>query len=454
MSLRRRLVLALGGMLLVLALALVGVRLSLQAYLTAQVDARLLALAGDAKQVLAIAQRAANGTTGPATALVSDVWVGGVGPLERTVTVQAPGDDPDLVPRLDGSEPVGVAIERPTASGEAQSVRLVVAQLNDRRRVAVAVPLTRLDAVVARLTRILALAWLGVAALSVAVAVWVDRLGVRPIGQMTAVARAVTGRAKGAGVGGARVPPGRPGTEAAELGDALNTMLDTVEASEVRQRRFVADASHELRTPLTSLKGYSELYAAGALRSPDEVADAMRRINAEATRMAGLVDNLLALSTAEAGAPLALGAVDVGVRLADVAADLRAGAPDRVVEVDAQPGLMATADAARLHQALLALGTNAVRHGAGPIVLRARATSGGVRIEVSDAGRGVPAAEQDAIFEPFHRAAAPGTRGSGLGLPLVAAIARAHGGQVGVDSPPGAGATFWLTLPGQTPEPT
>jgi two-component system, OmpR family, sensor kinase len=445
MTLRRRLLLALGGMLLVLALALVGVRISLQAYLISQVDARLLTLAGDARQVVAIAQRAANGTTGPATALVSDLWVGGVGVKGRMVTVEAPSDDPELVPQLDGAEPVGRAVERATASGRAASVRVVVAQLNDRRRVAFAVPLTEVDAATNRLTLMLGLAWLAVAAVSAVIAVWAYRLGLRPIARMTAVARAVTGRAGAGEAIDARVPPGRPGTEAAELGDALNTMLDSVEASAARQRRFVADASHELRTPLTTLMGYSELYAAGALSTSDAVADAMRRINSEAARMAGLVDHLLALSTSDA-TPLVLSSVDLGALLGDVAADLRAGAPDRVVEVAVAPGLSVRADASRVQQALLALGTNAVRHGAGPIRLAARADADGVRIEVSDAGPGIPAAEQDAIFEPFHRAS-PGTRGSGLGLPLVAAIVRAHGGRVGVTSAPGAGTTFWLTLP-------
>ena len=447
MSLRRRLLLALGGMLLVLALALVGVRIALASYLTSQVDGRLLTLAGDARQVVAIAQRAANGTTGPATELVSEVWVGGVGVNGRTVTVQAPSDDPGLVPRLDGSEPVGRAVNRATASGRAASVRVVVVQLNDRRRVAFAVPLTEVDAAVGRLTWMLGLAWLVVAGVSAAIAVWADRLGLRPIARITAVARAVTGRAGAGGAIDARVPPGRPGTEAAELGDAFNTMLDSVEASAARQRRFVADASHELRTPLTTLQGYSELYARGALDTPDAVADAMRRINAEASRMAGLVDNLLAVSTADA-APLALGSVDLGSLLADVAADLRATAPDRAVSVEVAPGLVVTADASRVQQAVLALGTNAVRHGAGPIRLSAMADAGGVRIEVSDSGPGIPAAEQEAIFEPFHRAS-PGTRGSGLGLPLVAAIARAHGGRVGVRSGVGTGTTFWMTLPGR-----
>ena len=135
-----------------------------------------------------------------------------------------------------------------------------------------------------------------------------------------------------------------------------------------------------------------------------------------------------------------------GITLAT--ADLRAGAPGREVEVTVPPGLSVTADASRVHQALLALGTNAVRHGAGPIRLAAKADADGVRIEVSDAGPGIPAAEQEAIFEPFHRAS-PGTRGSGLGLPLVAAIARALGGGVGVRSAPGSGTTVWLTLPGR-----
>ena len=84
---------------------------------------------------------------------------------------------------------------------------------------------------------------------------WVDRLGLRPIAEMTEAADAIT-----AGDTTRRVPPGPPGTEAARLGEALNAMIDTNAATQARMRRFVADASHELRTPLTTLQGYAALH--------------------------------------------------------------------------------------------------------------------------------------------------------------------------------------------------
>ena len=158
---------------------------------------------------------------------------------------------------------------------------------------------------------------------------WVDRLGLRPIAQMTEAADAIT-----AGDTGRRVPPGPPGTEAGRLGEALNAMIETTAATQERMRRVVADASHELRTPLTTLQGCASLHASrppGPLGAAGraEVDDAMRRIGDEAARMRRLVEGLLDLAGLDEGRGLRREPVDLGPLLGDPAGTsvtVRAGA--------------------------------------------------------------------------------------------------------------------------------
>ena len=152
---------------------------------------------------------------------------------------------------------------RGTASGTAHRVRVVTATLpNGRAQAVLAIPTTSADVATKRLTMTLGLVGLVVAAVVGLLLWWVDRLGLRPIAQMTDAADAIT-----AGDTTRRVPPGPPGTEAARLGEALNAMIDTNAATQQRMRRFVADASHELRTPLTTLQGYAALHT-GRVGSP------------------------------------------------------------------------------------------------------------------------------------------------------------------------------------------
>ncbi len=144
-----------------------------------------------------------------------------------------------------------------------------------------------------------------------------------------------------------RLAGATPNTEVGRLNRSLNTMLSRIDrafadrASTIAQmRRFVGDASHELRTPLVSVRGYAELYRMGAMSSPDDVAQAMERIEKEAIRMGALVSDLLALARLDESRPLDPGPVDLVPLARDAALDARASAPDRVITVvvdDAEP---------------------------------------------------------------------------------------------------------------------
>jgi two-component system OmpR family sensor kinase len=131
-----------------------------------------------------------------------------------------------------------------------------------------------------------------------------------------------------------------PNTEVGRLNRSLNTMLNRIDrafrdrARTIDQmRRFVGDASHELRTPLVSVRGYAELYRMGALQTPEEVGQAMDRIEKEAIRMGGLVEDLLALARLDEAKPLVLAEVDLVPLARDAALDTMAANPGRVVTV-------------------------------------------------------------------------------------------------------------------------
>ena len=466
MTLHRRLVIAVSALTMVLVVAGLGVLLVQRAFLVGRLDAQLAALAQSPRAILLASARADAGA--PAAGL-SDIYVGRMAADGTLTTILAPTSDPGLVPALVPGERVTDPQARPTASGEASRVRVVTAPLpNGRAQAVLAVPTTAADAATRRLALTLGLVGLAVAGVVAMLLSWVDRLGLRPIAAMTEAADAIR-----AGDTARRVPPGPPGTEAARLGDALNAMIDSNAATQERMRRFIADASHELRTPLTTLQGYAALHTgrAGTTATPDavapvegvtspevaspEVADAMRRIGEEAARMRRLVDGLLDLARLddlEALGGLAREPVDLGVLVRDVAADLRMVAPDRVVTVQAPQSLIVSGDRDRLTQGLVGLTSNAVRHTpAGTAVwLRVVPVPGAVRVDVADAGPGIPPEHVPHVLGRFHRVEAGRSSsrgGSGLGLAIVDAIARAHGGSVSVVSEVGRGSTFTLNLP-------
>ena len=262
-----------------------------------------------------------------------------------------------------------------------------------------------------------------------------------------------------------RIPARTAQDEVSSLSTSLNVMLAQIEqsfavreASEERMRQFVADASHELRTPLAAVRGYAELFRQGAVSKPEDVATAMRRIEEEATRMGGLVQDLLLLTRLDDQRPVRLGPVDLTVLGADAAQDARALDPSRTVTVVALDGELAPTtvqgDDARLRQVLTNLVGNAINHtpAGTPIEIAVGRRAGGrAEVQVRDHGHGVDPEKARRVFERFYRADPSRVRGkgggNGLGLAIVAAIVAAHHGKVGVAPTPGGGATFVVDLP-------
>jgi two-component system OmpR family sensor kinase len=317
-----------------------------------------------------------------------------------------------------------------------------------------ALPLEDVDDAVARL-RTVAFVSTGAALAVVAlVAWWVVHLGVRPIKRMTETATAIAG-----GELSHRVPDATPGTEAGELGTALNSMLGRIEEafdertrSEDRLRRFIADASHELRTPITTVRGYAELYRAGGLPHGEDLDEAMRRTEQESVRMGGLIEDMLQLARLDQGRPLLREAVDLAEVAADAARDAGAVAPDRSVTCEAVGPIVVSADEDRIRQVVANVVGNALVHTdpGTPIVVRAFRTGDHARLEVVDRGAGMPPEVAEHAFERFFRADPSRSRhrgGSGLGLSIVQSVVAAHGGQASIESQVGLGTTVRIDLP-------
>jgi two-component system OmpR family sensor kinase len=233
-------------------------------------------------------------------------------------------------------------------------------------------------------------------------------------------------------------------------------------ASEARMRRFVADASHELRTPLATVRGYAELYRMGALDEPAKVDDTMRRIEGSATRMGGLVEDLLLLARLDEGRPVAREPVDLTVLAADAVSDLHALDPDRPARlVPLDPGtnggpVEVTGDDARLRQVVANLVGNVVRHtpAGTPVEIAVGTADGAGVLEVRDHGPGIDPAHAARVFERFYRVDASRTResgGAGLGMAIVAAIVGAHRGHVSLAETPGGGTTVRVAVPAGVP---
>ena len=248
-------------------------------------------------------------------------------------------------------------------------------------------------------------------------------------------------------------------SEVGRLGAALDTMLDRIEAavaqtkaSEERMRRFVADASHDLRTPLTSVRGYAELYRQ-APDDPEVLARSMERIEAEATRMSRLVDELMLLARLDQPREAATGPLDLGRITGEAVDAIRAVDGDRTYDLSVPLDTIVAGDADQLRQVFDNLLTNARIHTPPGTTVEVSLRAGSdeaVTVDVSDDGPGFGEDDRGRAFDRFWRATRSDENplsGSGLGLAIVDAIVRAHGGTVTLDAAPSGGARFTVTLP-------
>jgi two-component system, OmpR family, sensor kinase len=279
-----------------------------------------------------------------------------------------------------------------------------------------------------------------------ALGLWVVGLGLRPLRAIEETAEAIT-----AGDLSRRVEQADPQTEVGRVGAALNTMLDRIEASDRRLRRFIADASHELRTPLAAVRAYAELFDRGAASRPDDLERSMSGITRESERMSLLVDDLLLLARLDEGRPLERKPVDLAALVGEAVDAARVVEPARPIELFVEPATV-TGDEARLRQVLDNLLANARAHtpAGTPVSVELRRVDGRAELTVADHGPGLTDEQADRVFERFYRADTSRARasgGAGLGLSIVAAVTEAHGGTAAARPTPGGGATFVVTLP-------
>ena len=287
-------------------------------------------------------------------------------------------------------------------------------------------------------------AWVGLAALvaGLLVAVGLARRILTPVGQVTRTAREITETdlSRRIDVSGH--------DEVSELAHTFNAMLDRLQAAFDQQRQFVDDAGHELRTPITVIRGHLELLEHG---DPDDQAVTVDLVLDELDRMHRIVEDLLVLARAEQPDFVAVRPVDLDDLLLAVQRHADTLSSSHGVAIDALAVGRVQADPQRLTQALIQLVDNAVKHTdpGTPIALGSAMDEHQVRLWVRDEGPGIPAADQERIFDRFARGTRSPRRsdGAGLGLAIVRAIAEAHGGAVDLASAPGRGTTFTLRLP-------
>lgn len=248
-------------------------------------------------------------------------------------------------------------------------------------------------------------------------------------------------------------------TEIGRINRALNSMLDSIESA-VRgkdktlsqMRRFVSDASHELRTPLVTVRGYAELYRMGAIKSKQDLTEAMGRIESEAIRMSGLVESLLTLTRMDELEnmkkkpsdliDLAQASVkDASVAHQEISFRISTELKTCILEIDGD----------RIKQVLTNLLANASRFApkSSEVTVEIKDLGEKIRVSVIDRGEGVPESLREKIFDRFYRIDNSRNRetgGSGLGLAIAKSIIDAHGGRIWVDQTPGGGATFSFEL--------
>jgi len=295
----------------------------------------------------------------------------------------------------------------------------------------------------------------GALVVSVLVALWLVRLGLRPLRDVVRTAEAITD-----GDLIHRVPNANGRTEIGRLAETLNVMLERIQSgfrelqtSESRLRQFVADASHELRPPIAAvLSAFAQLFKYGATQSGDDMERVMSGIERESGRMARLVEDLLVLARFDEQRTLEPELVElVGLVTESVDTALIVG-PQWPISFKVIDAVEVMGDPVALRQVVDNVLKNVRAHTppGTPSTVRVRRSDNEAVIEVEDQGPGLTALDPQFVFERFFRADASRSRdtgGSGLGLAIVATITQSHGGRVEVEPGESGGALFRIVLP-------
>ncbi len=382
-----------------------------------------------------------------------------IAPGGKTFAPKLPAHIRGLTARGRGGGAVYFTVSSTQAGGSQFRVR--AALLDNGRQLIVATPL---GDTVGTLHRLLAveLAVTLVALLAAGLlGWWLVRVGLRPLRAMERSADEIA-----AGEPHQRLAGENDRTEVGRLARALNVMLGRIQtafaerdaterdlrASEARMRHFVADASHELRTPLAAVSAYAELFERGANHHETDLGRVMSGIRGESARMKSLVEDLLQLARLDEGRPVEREPVELVGLAAEAVQTARTVASAWPVHLDAEEPVETMGDRDRLRQVLDNLLVNVRTHtpaGTSTTVRLSRLDDVAV-VEVADDGPGLDGEQASQVFERFYRADPSRSRvhgGAGLGLSIVKAIVTAHGGQVSAGSAPGGGAVFTVRLP-------
>jgi signal transduction histidine kinase len=312
----------------------------------------------------------------------------------------------------------------------------------------VATPLDPLRSDLQRLRLALIAIVLGTTVVSAAIGWFLAAKAMQPVDRMTRAAHAIGETADVS----KRLPEPEQRDEIGRLAETFNEMLGRLHQAFTTQRQFLADASHELRTPLTVIRANVERVRRDPAMAPPDRDDALRVVEREVDRMGRLVDDLLSLARSDAGVQITPRRIGLDGVLLDVYNQQRALAGPVRLELGEFEPVEIDGDADRLKQVLLNLIENALRHtqAGGSVTLDLETTSQEAILRVRDTGSGIAPEHVPHIFERFYRADVARSRrggGAGLGLAIAREIVVAHGGTIAVESRPGAGTTFTVTLP-------
>ncbi len=271
----------------------------------------------------------------------------------------------------------------------------------------------------------------------------------RPVGDMAAAARRITSDSLGS-----RLPNPNPHDELGQLATVLNDTLHRLESSFDALKRFTADASHELRTPLTALRSVGEASLREA-KSPEELRETIGSMLEEAQRLHDLADTLLLLARAGSGrmpVQRETFSLDSLARDACERLEVLAAEKNQRIEITVAPDISLLADPVLLRQAFTNLLHNAIRYSPTDSLIRVTAgkRDGGIFIEITDQGPGIPEEHRQKIFDRFHRIDKARSRadgGTGLGLAIAKLFVEQHGGRIELDCPSNGGSTFRIVLP-------